>query len=134
MNMDAILDLNLHDSVITRIEIPRAGNRHDTVALYVEYIEDYETMRTSNKVLEFSDCYSFRADLHFGVNSPDSILRATVVASSELLETVKKGLERLPGKQIPSQLKHCCIETSTTGSTIDVVASGFNIREAGQSG
>jgi hypothetical protein len=129
MGTDRICDLNLHDSAIKEIVIHRAGDRIDTVAFRLEYIEDYKTAETTNRILEFSGCFSFRADLNFGYAPPDSILEATVVSQSELVQKVEKSFGRMTGKPQSLDLKHYRIETSTTGSVIDIVARDFKLTD-----
>ena len=63
MGTDKIYDLNLHDSAIKEIVIHRAGDQIDTVKFYLEYIENYKTAETTNKILEFSGCFAFRGIL-----------------------------------------------------------------------
>jgi len=127
MGKDKIYDLNLHDSVIKEIVIHRAGDQIDTVTFHLDYIEDYKTSETTNRILEFSECFAFYADLNFGYAPPDAILDAKVVSRSELIQKIENSFEKMTCKPQSLGLKHYHIETSTTGSVIDIVARNVKL-------
>lgn len=127
MKPDKIYDLNLHDSVIKEIVIHRAGDQIDTITFYLKYIENYKTAETTDKLLEFSECYTLHADMNFGCKSPDSILEATVIDQSDLVKKVENLFAKIGGQLRSLGLKHYRIETNTTGSIIDIVARDFNL-------
>ena len=121
MKVDKIEGLNMHDSVIMELRVARQGDTSDTVDIRLKYIDDYDTMETSYRLLRFSGCYKLHCDINFGVDSPDSILKTERVESSELIQKVKMKFP-LIREQLSSALNHYRIETSTSGSTIDLVA------------
>lgn len=122
-----IEDLNMHDSFIIRILLERASGL-DVVDFYLKYIDDYSTMESSNKILRFSKCYKLCSNMNFGYSSPDAILTADEIKESELLNEVKESLVKMLGSG-GAALKHYRIETSTTGSIIDIIAGDLDILE-----
>ena len=47
MTVISLCDLNLHDSELLEISVDRADRNADRIILRLDYIEDYESMRTS---------------------------------------------------------------------------------------
>jgi hypothetical protein len=102
MTVANIHDLNLHDSDI--LEVVVAG---DEVALVLNYIEDYESMRCSKRKLILHGCIEASMHINLAYASPNSIL---------------KGEESVSGR-----LRKVRIETNTTGSVIEVVAASVEL-------
>jgi hypothetical protein len=127
MSTNEIADLNLHDSVITCIKVIRSGTNIDDTDFHLKYVEDYDTMEMSNKILRFSGCYKLTMDVNFGCASPDSILSAVTVSPSEVLTKIVEGFEQKANEPFSFSLKHYRIETSTTSSRVDIVAREMHL-------
>lgn len=98
MQVANIHDLNLHDSAL--LEVVVAG---DEVVLVLDYIEDYESMRCSKRKLLLRKCREASMHMNLAYASSNSILKGEESASG--------GFRKVR------------IETNTTGSVIEVVAS-----------
>ena len=122
-----IEDLNLHDSRIKSVTLHRKGAEDDIVDIFLEYVEDYETSVTSGKILRFMGCYKFIGDINFGFGSSDSIINASSIIDSKLISEEKNKWSKIDKNILSKPLKHYRIETDTTGSTIDIVASSIEL-------
>jgi hypothetical protein len=98
MIVDTIGNLNMHDSELLRILIERTD-----ITMLINYIDDYETQKTSRKTLIFRDCTNFVMKTHLGYASPDSILGAKEI-------TIDRE-------------RRISIETNTTATTIEIIAN-----------
>ena len=102
MQITNIRELNLHDSDL--LEVVIAG---DEVILLLDYIEDYESMQCARRKLVLRKCREASIRMNLAYASPNSILKGE--------ESVSDGLRMVR------------IETNTTGSVIEVVASSVEL-------
>ena len=128
-------ELNLHDSELIDFRVIRVKEGEpDRIELYLDYIEDYDTVKTKRLRLVFTDCFQANLKLNFNMRPPDSILTGDEIRESDMLEEVKlKWKEMSHGhlglnKRVDS-LKHYRIEMNTTASVFDIIATGFVLAE-----
>ena len=95
--IDCVRDLNLHDSELLDVVV-----RLDEVTMHLNYIEDYETMRTNRRRLVFRGCSRISFIINPGYAPPDSILLGDESKAEE-------------GRKIR-------IEMNTTASVIEITA------------
>jgi hypothetical protein len=126
MNVNSLTDLNLHDSDLLEIVVDRANRAADQITLRLDYIEDYESMRTTEKRLVFSDCVKAIFNMNFKVSTPDSVDRGFEVVPSALLEATRENLGKI-GLVLDGAVKHFRIEMNTTGSHLDILAENVEI-------
>lgn len=94
--ISCIRDLNLHDSQLLDVVV-----RMDEVTMHLDYIEDYESMKTNRRDLVFRGCRSVSIKINPGYAPPDSILRGDESPVAE-------------GRRVR-------IEMNTTASVIEVI-------------
>ncbi len=126
MTVLSLSDLNLHDSELLEIVVDRVNRDADRITLRLDYIEDYESMRTTEKRLVFSGCVKAVFDMNFKVATPDSVNVGTEIVPSSLLEATREKL-RKAGLTIDNAVRHFRIETNTTGSALDILAEKVEI-------
>ena len=126
MTVHSLTDLNLHDSELLEITIDRVDRDADRITLRINYIEDYDSMRITEKRLIFSRCVKAIFDINFKVATPDSVNKGCEIAPSALLESTLGRLRKV-GLTIDKVVKHFRIETNTTGSVLDILAEEVEI-------
>jgi len=126
MTVHSLTDLNLHDSELLEISIDRVDRQADRITLRLRYIEDYESMRTTERRLVFSGCVKAVFDMNFKVTTRDSVDTGFEVAPSALLEAARQTLGKV-GLTVDKAVKHFRIETNTTGSVLDILAESVEI-------
>ncbi|MCE0484994.1 MAG: hypothetical protein LV479_12250 [Methylacidiphilales bacterium] len=99
MIVNSISDLNMHDSELLRVLIERTE-----VTMFLDYIEEYDPLKSSPKKLVFRECTNLVLTTHLGYASPDSILAA---------EEINLG----------SSGRKFRITTNTTATTIEIIAN-----------
>lgn len=114
--------LTWHDATLLWIELDRRdpGNR-DEIALIIEWPDG------RRNCVVFTDCYLLDAQMHFGIIAPESILSATCSTDAAEIDRVRETCRRYGGEF--TDLHRFKVETNSTGSTICIVARGFEIRE-----
>lgn len=95
--IECIRDLNLHDSELLDVVV-----KLDEVTMHLDYIEDYETMKTARRSLVFCGCSRVFFAINPGYASPDSILQGDESNSAD-------------GRKFR-------IEMNTTASVIEITA------------
>lgn len=111
-----------HDAVINVIEIDRrAPGERDAILMKVEWPDG------GNSDLNFSECYSLRANMNFGIVAEETIRSAEELADHELINALRV---RWPISALPSDLRCYVIETNSTASTIEICARSFDLRSA----
>src|SRR5262245_6439706 len=106
MSMTSLIDLNLHDSRLLGFFL--YGEDSSEVIMRLAYIEDYETLRTSDRRLVFSGCVKVVVDAYVLATS-DSLRTGYEVENSPMLAEVKLELERSGFPDFGS-LKHFYVE------------------------
>ena len=124
-------DLNLHDSEILAISVKYLETDRKQIELVLDYVENYDQLRTSRKTLCFLDCYKVKLELNLDIVAPESILDGSVVKSSSDVSQIAAKLEKIGGS-VPESLTHYRIETSSSGGTIDILSTGFSLLDSGE--
>ncbi|MES2061496.1 MAG: hypothetical protein V4456_06220 [Bacteroidota bacterium] len=112
-------DFAWHDSIIKKVEIDRSNpGICDTISIEIEWING------GNSKITFTDVYSAKLDMNFGVIASESIRSAYIVDDDNFLtELYVKWKTNLDGIKL-----HCyLIETNSTGSVLKIIAKGFEI-------
>jgi hypothetical protein len=125
MRIASLSDLNLHDSEL--IDFVIRNDETSVVIVHLDYIEDYETLRTSKKSLVFRGCVKVIVDANLVV-SPDSLRTGYELESSEILDDIKNKFSRV-GIPIPNYLKHFYLETNSNASVLNVIAESVDLEE-----
>lgn len=118
---ERFLDFPWHDANLRLIEIDRTDpGRRDEVALVIEWPDDRRSR------LVFTHCYLFDAKLNFGIDAGGEwIYGADCSPDSAEVARVR---ERLGHHRADIPDLYCFeIDTSSTGSTIRIVARGFEV-------
>jgi hypothetical protein len=119
-------DLNLHDSSVLGLNLTLDRNEHESFEIFLRYIENYETLRTSRRRMAFTDCREVRIEGHLGFVRGNSILSGEVIEHSDLLAQTYSAWEKLWPRRA---WKHFRLLTNTR-TKIDVVAGGFEFEDA----
>lgn len=119
-------DLNLHDSEILSIAVRYVEPGLRQVDVVLDYIEEYQPVRTSRKVLRFLECYKLVLDLNLDIVAPESILDGSIVEPSPVVEELHEKLKKVGGS-VPRSLKHFRIRTSSGAGTFDVLSTGLSL-------
>lgn len=119
-------DLNLHDSEILSIAVRYVEPGLRQVDVVLDYIEEYQPVRTSKKILRFLDCYKLFLDLNLDIVAPESILDGLVIEHSPVVEGLDEELKKVGGS-VPRSLKHFRIRTNSGAGTIDVLSTGLSL-------
>jgi hypothetical protein len=123
MRITSLSDLNLHDSEV--IDFVIRNDQSSEAILYLDYIEDYETLNTSKKRLVFRGCVKVIVDANLLV-TPDSLRTGYEIESSEILDDIKTRLARV-GIPMPNILKHFYLETNSNASVFNVIAETIDL-------
>lgn len=117
---EQFLDFPWHDANLRLIEIDRTDpGRRDEVALVIEWPDGRRSR------LVFTCCYLFDAKLNFGVDAGGEWIYSAA-CSTDSVEVARVRERRHHHTDIPDL--HCFeIDTSSTGSTIRIVARGFEV-------
>jgi hypothetical protein len=102
-------DLNLHDSSVLGLNLTLDRNEPESFEIFLRYIENYETLRTSRRRMAFTDCRKVRIEGHLGFVRGNSILSGEVIEHSDLLAQTysaweNSGLVELGSIFISSQI------------------------------
>ena len=111
-----------HDSELRSISIDRSDSGNsDTVELVVKWPDG-----TKNRVT-FSDCYSFDAQMNFGIIAEETILEAVCLVESDKISEIKRTWQPL-GVELDNI---CCyrINTNSTNSQIEICAKSYTLEE-----
>ena len=121
----SLSELNLHDSELIDFVMP-AGESSDVI-VHLDYIEDYETLRTAKKSLVFTGCVKVLIDANLLV-TPDSLRTGHELQNSSLLNEVKQKLAKsgFPGSD---QLRHFYLETNSNATIFNFIAQSVDLQE-----
>ena len=89
MLIDSLSNINLHDSELVNVIIENPRSR---LIMHLLYVEDYKTMRTSQKRLLFSGCMKALIDLNLGVLTPDSLRTGHEIEQSAIIDELKEEI------------------------------------------
>ena len=117
-------DLNLHDSAL--LELIVGVPPDDGVRIRLDYIESYATQEVRARELVFTNCWRVDMRLNYGVLNRDSIMDASEIPNSPLVDAVSQTLARMG--VTPPNLRHFRIETAITASVLDIVAQDVELR------
>ena len=124
----SLTELNLHDSELIDFRVIRGRGEPDRIELYLDYIEDYDSLKIRPVRLVFNNCREANLKLNFGYCPPDPILGGEEVYESDMLESLKVKLKGFSSLMVDS-LKHYRIETNTTACVYDIIATDFVLAE-----
>ncbi len=133
MSETKLEDLNLHDSEILSIAVRFVEPGLRQVDVILDYIEEYQPVRTSKKVLRFLDCYKLLLDLNLDIVAPESILDGSIIEQSPVVEGLDEELRKIGGF-VPRSLKHFRIRTNSSGGTVDVLSTGLSLVDVQDAG
>lgn len=121
----SLSELNLHDSEFAGFVMPVDGS--SDVTIHLDYIEDYETLRTAKKSLVFRGCVKVLIDANLIV-TPDSLRTGHELQNSSLLNEVKEKLAKsgFPGSD---QLRHFYLETNSNATIFKLIAQTVDLQE-----
>ena len=129
MDVTKFKDLNLHDSEILSIIVKYVSPDIRQVDLLLDYIDCYQPLKTSKKVLRFYGCYKIRLNLNLDVIAPESILEGKVIQPSALRQHHENQLRKVGGS-LPESLKHFQVITNSIAGTLDVLSTGVDLLDA----
>lgn len=113
-------DLPWHDAELKEIIIER--NQKENIKILIRWPNYFGAHCV---FIEFTDCYAFQSDMHFGIVPPDFILEAKCICESQELDNIKKIWAKM-GLDLSGL--HCFrIITNSTNSTINIFALGFQM-------
>lgn len=118
-------DLNLHDSRVLQVRLSLDLDENDMLEIFLEYVESYDTHRTSLKRITFIDCRAVRIEGHLGHIRGNSIYRGHDTEHSELLAQTYLQWQKMG---VSGTWKHFHLLTNT-GTQIDIIASGFKFED-----
>ena len=114
--------LNFHDSHILKLELLLDMSDLESFSVWIDYIENYNTHKTSVRRLTFEDCREIRLINHLGFVRNNSIAEAGTLLDSDLLNASETAWRNVG--LVSTNWKHFYM-TTNTGSRLDVIAAGF---------
>src|SRR6266571_3385852 len=124
MRVNSLTELNLHDSDLIDFVMPVDDSSE--VVIHLDYIDDYQTLRTAKRSLVFSGCVKVVIDANLLV-TPDSLRTGHELKNSSMLSEVKEKLTK-SGFPAPDELKHFYLETNSNASIFNVIAESVDLR------
>lgn len=113
-------DLPWHDAILRHINISREKPGEQDV---IQILIDWPDNNTST--IEFSDCYSFVANMNFGIVASESILTAECIEKSAELMSICNEWANVDVDL--KELKCYKITTNSTASVLNIFALNFRV-------
>ncbi len=125
MNVPTLDQLNLHDSSILSL---RVLSEH-RIDLRLDYIESYEPLAASERVLRFDRCWLFACEWSMHQAPPIAISSGASTAESDRIESVRSWFAS-NSKSPPLGLAHHTIDIFHPSPTIEIVCEQVSLLES----
>ena len=115
-------DLNWHDAELQSVHIDRSNaGEKDEIVIVVCWPDE------SRDEITFHNCYSFEAQMNFGIIALESILSAEYTETSDKIDEIKRTWGR-SGADF-SNIGQYTIETNSTKSNLIICARNFSMKK-----